>query len=177
MHSTRTALLKRQADELGLPLELVLIPADCSNEVYEEKMQTLIKKAQCEKIGAMGFGDLFLTEIREYRERQLAGTGIEAVFPLWGTPTAALAQEICSSGIEAVLTCVDPRRLPASFVGRYFDPKTISEFPSDVDPCGENGEFHSFVFSSPNFNRFRFLRRFTCILISNRSISINGRRR
>lgn len=151
MHSTREALLRRQAEMLGLPLEIVRIPARCDNEIYERKMRELVEKARAAGVSAMGFGDLYLEDIRKYRERLLEGTGIEPVFPLWGKSTKELAQEMLTAGIGAVLTCVDSSKLPASFSGRFFDEQTIRDFPSDVDPCGENGEFHTFVFASPSF--------------------------
>jgi diphthamide synthase (EF-2-diphthine--ammonia ligase) len=114
-------------------------------------MRELIAKAQKAGVAAMGFGDLYLEDIRKYREAQLSNTGIEPLFPLWNRPTDLLAKEIISSGIAAVLTCIDPKKLPASFAGRRFDSQTIADFPGLVDPCGENGEFHTFVYASPNF--------------------------
>jgi len=151
MHSTRESLLRRQADALGLPLEIVALPAECSNEVYEQKMQALLGKAVKAGVSAMGFGDLFLEDIRAYRERQLRGTGIEAVFPLWRRPTDLLAGEMLNSGIEAVLTCIDPAKLAPSFAGRFFDGNLLRDLPAGVDPCGENGEFHTFVYAAPIF--------------------------
>lgn len=151
MHSTRISLLQSQAEMLGLTLELVVLPGDCTNEIYELKMKALIEKAVNAGVSAMGFGDLYLEDIREYRERQLEGSGIEAVFPLWNRPTGILAQEMLDAGIEAVLTCIDPSKIAESFAGRYFDALTISELPQSVDTCGENGEFHTFVFAGPNF--------------------------
>jgi uncharacterized protein (TIGR00290 family) len=153
MHSTREALLRRQAEALQLPLEIVNIPRDCSNEIYELKMSDLIKKALSAGVNAMGFGDLYLEDIRSYREKQLLGSGIEGVFPLWKRPTGELAREMIKTGIEAVLTCIDPSKLPSSFAGRYFNEQMLDELPKTVDPCGENGEFHTFVFASPNFNK------------------------
>lgn len=151
MHATREDLLRRQADTLGLQLESVYIPANCSNELYEARMQGLIDKALKSGIHAFGFGDLYLEDIRRYRERMLSGTAIEPIFPLWNRPTDILAQEILTSGIEAVITCVDPTKLPSSFAGRLFNQELLKEFPVGVDPCGENGEFHTFVFNSPDF--------------------------
>ncbi len=153
MHSTREILLQLQADALGLPLEIVRIPANCSNEIYETKMQELIEKAIASDVTAMGFGDLYLEDIRNYRVRLLANSGIEPVFPLWGRSTNVLAQEMFASGIEAVLTCIDPTKLSSSFAGRFFNAQTIKDMPANIDPCGENGEFHTFVFSSPNFSK------------------------
>lgn len=152
MHSTRQVLLEKQADALGLPLEIVYIPANCSNEIYAASMESLVQKAIASGVEAIGFGDLFLQDIRNYREQLLAKSGIEPVFPLWQIPTHQLAQEMASLGFEAILTCIDPSKLPTSFAGRNFNSQTIRDFPKDVDPCGENGEFHTFVYSSPNFN-------------------------
>lgn len=132
---------------------MVPLPENCSNDVYLERMQLLLRKAQDAEVNAMGFGDLFLEDIRLYRENQLAGTGIAAVFPLWQRPTRQLAHDILNSGIKAVLTCIDPAKLDESFAGREFSLDTIADFPDDVDPCGENGEFHTFVFESPCFRK------------------------
>jgi uncharacterized protein (TIGR00290 family) len=151
MHSTRESLLIRQAEMLDLPLEIVKIPANCTNEIYERKMQDLNRKAVAAGISALGFGDLYLEDIRQYRERLLAGSGLEPVFPLWKRATDTLARQMIGCGIKAVLTCVDPSKLSPSFAGRYFDIETIADFPKTVDPCGENGEFHTFVFASPSF--------------------------
>lgn len=151
MHSTRHALLRQQAEVLGLPLEVVLIPANCTNEIFETQMRELIAKAKAASVTAMGFGDLYLADIRQYRERLLEGTGIEPVFPLWEIPTSALAREMLASGVKAVLTCIDPKKLAPAFAGRFYDTKLLSDFPSGIDPCGENGEFHTFVFDAPGF--------------------------
>jgi uncharacterized protein (TIGR00290 family) len=151
MHSTREILLQLQADALGLPLEIVQIPVDCTNEIYEAKMRHLAEKALKSGVTAMGFGDLFLEDVRAYRERLLVDYGIDAVFPLWKKPTDILAKEILDVGIKAIFTCVDPTKLAPSFAGRFFDEKTLLDLPQGVDPCGENGEFHTFVFASPNF--------------------------
>ncbi len=151
MHSTRLELLNQQAKELCLPLELVHLPANCTNEIYEHQMKILIEKAKANGVTAMGFGDLYLKDVRDYRIRQLAGSGIRAVFPLWGRPTKALAEEMIVAEFGAVLTCIDPKKLPRSFAGRHFNSDTLAKLPEGVDPCGENGEFHSFVYKSPNF--------------------------
>ena len=153
MHSTRLSLLRQQAEELRLPLEIVQVPAVCTNEIYEERMLKLIAVAKSLDVKAFGFGDLFLSDIRLYRERMLFGTGIEPVFPLWNLPTNELASDMLNSGIKAVLTCIDPAQMPAFFAGRFFTAETTREFPAGVDPCGENGEFHTFVFGSPDFRR------------------------
>ena len=153
MHSTRESLLRYQAEALELPLEIVLIPANCSNEIYEAKMRNLIEKAMTSEVAAMAFGDLFLEDVRAYREKLLVGTGIEPIFPLWGRPTGELAREIIDSGIAAVLTCVDLNKLSRAYAGKFFDTRTIKSFSSDIDPCGERGEFHTFVFEGPNFSK------------------------
>ncbi|PWU16593.1 MAG: ATP-binding protein [Bdellovibrio sp.] len=152
MHSTREALLYLQADRLGLPVEVVRIPDQCENEDYELQMTRLIAKANSQGVDLMAFGDLFLEDIRQYREKMLFGTGIEPIFPLWRRPTDFLAKEMIASGIRAYLTCIDPRKLDRSFVGREFNSALLGDLPRDVDPCGENGEFHTFVSDSPDFN-------------------------
>ncbi len=151
MHAVRTELLAAQARELGLPLRKVTLPYPCSNEIYEAKMKAAIAEARAEGISYIAFGDLFLADIRAYRERLLAGTGVEPIFPLWDKPTAALAREMVASGIKAVLTCVDPRKLAPELAGREFDENFLAELPEGVDPCGENGEFHTFVYAAPGF--------------------------
>jgi uncharacterized protein (TIGR00290 family) len=153
MHSTRRELLERQAQALGLPVETVMLPADCTNEEYEAQFAGVVSKARDAGVSAFGFGDLFLSDVRAYRERTLAGTGIEPVFPLWQRPTNELAEEMISAGIEAVFTCIDPKKLSRDFAGAAFDRETIRAFPPGVDPCGENGEFHSFVLNSPLFKQ------------------------
>ena len=153
MHAVRRELLEAQARAAGLPLWPVAIPSPCSNQQYEEAMGVLVAAARARGVDAFAFGDLFLEEIRVYRERQLAGTGIEPLFPLWLRPTAELAREMIAGGLHAVLTCVDPRRLAPSFAGRQFDESLLADLPSTVDPCGENGEFHTFAWSAPCFTR------------------------
>jgi uncharacterized protein (TIGR00290 family) len=153
MHAVRTSLLEAQAEAAGLPLWKIPIPHGCSNEQYEGAMSAAIERARAEGIGAFGFGDLFLEDIRHYREKQLAGTGMEAVFPLWKKPTGPLAEEMVAAGLRAVLTCVDPNHLPASFAGRQFDRDLLRDLPAQVDACGENGEFHSFAYAGPMFRR------------------------
>jgi uncharacterized protein (TIGR00290 family) len=138
---------------LDLPLEVVNIPAGCTNDEYERAMAKLIQKAAKSGVEAMGFGDLFLGDIRQYRERLLADSGIEPVFPLWQISTEKLAQEMLSAGIGAILTCVDSKKLKRSFAGRMFNENTLAELPKGIDPCGENGEFHTFVFASPSFRQ------------------------
>jgi uncharacterized protein (TIGR00290 family) len=151
MHGVREALLQRQANAIGLPLHRVMIPPACINTVYEEKMNRLVGHAIAQGVTHMAFGDLFLHDIRLYREERLAPSGIRPVFPLWKEPTDLLARRMIASGIKAILTCVDPRKLPPSFAGREFNLKLLNELPPGTDPCGENGEFHTFVYDAPIF--------------------------
>jgi uncharacterized protein (TIGR00290 family) len=149
MHAVRRELLELQAVEVGIPLWTVALP--CSNEQYEARMRDLCSRAIREGVQAMAFGDLFLADIRAYREKQLAGTGLRPLFPVWQIPTAQLAAEMVAAGLKAKITCVDPRVLPAEFAGRDFDAQFLKDLPGTVDPCGENGEFHSFVYQAPGF--------------------------
>jgi len=153
MHAVREALLERQAAATGLPLWRVPIPSPCSNAEYEAAMTQLVTRAVAEGAEVMAFGDLFLEDIRAYRERQLAGTGLEPRFPIWGAPadTPGLAREMVAAGLRAHVTCVDPRKLDPSFAGRTFDAAFLDDLPAGVDPCGENGEFHTFAFAGPMF--------------------------
>lgn len=151
MHGVRRELLERQAAALGLPLWVVELPEVCSNEVYEARMRAFVDRAVADGIEVVGFGDLFLDDIRQYREQQLAGTGLSPVFPLWGRDTRVLAREMLEAGVSAILTCVDPRVVPAGFAGRRWDAALLAELPDGVDPCGERGEFHSFVCDGPGF--------------------------
>lgn len=153
MHAVREELLEAQAAAAGLPLWKVGIPDGCSNEVYEKAMDGVLKRALGEGIKAVAFGDLFLEDIRSYRVERMRDTGIEPIFPIWGRPTAALAREIIAAGLEARLTCVDPRVLDRSFAGRAFDAAFLADLPPGVDPCGERGEFHTFAWSGPMFER------------------------
>ena len=154
MHAVRRTLLQAQADAAGLPLYAIDIPWPCSNAEYERCMQAATERFLGEGFTHVAFGDLFLEDVRRYREDRLAGTGLTPVFPLWKSkPTADLAQEMIRAGVRACLTCVDPRTLPASFAGREFDARLLTELPAGVDPCGENGEFHSFAWSGPMFSR------------------------
>ena len=141
MHAVRETLVEAQASAAGLPLWTVGLPSPCSNEEYESRMRALIERAQAAGISHFAFGDLFLEDIRAYRIRMLAQTGIEPLFPLWGAPdaTAALAREMLDGGLRAVLTCVDPKQLPAEFSGRYYDTALLAALPATVDACGENG--------------------------------------
>ncbi|MEK7468483.1 MAG: ATP-binding protein [Planctomycetota bacterium] len=151
MHAVRRELLEAQAAAAGLPLWPVPLPWPCSNEQYGKQMGALVAKARDAGITHMAFGDLFLEDIRRYREEQLAGSGVTPVFPLWGRPTRPLAADMIAGGLKAVLTCVDPRRLDRRFAGRTFDADLLGELPATVDPCGENGEFHTFCFAGPMF--------------------------
>jgi uncharacterized protein (TIGR00290 family) len=151
MHAVRRSLLEQQADRLGLPLHLVHIPSPCPNDLYEVRMRAAMDTAAQEGVTAMVFGDLFLEDVRLYRERAMAPTRIEPIFPLWSRPTGELARQMISDGVRAVLTCVDPAQLSPSFVGRAFDQDLLNDLPSDVDPCGERGEFHTFVWDAPSF--------------------------
>jgi len=152
MHAVRRTLLEAQAAAAGLPLHVIEIPWPCPNEAYEAALGAFVAGQKAQGVEAMAFGDLFLQDIRAYREDKLAGSGIAPLFPLWGRDTAALAHEMISGGLEARLTCVDPRKLPASFAGRAFDEQLIADLPAGVDPCGENGEFHTCVFAGPMFS-------------------------
>jgi uncharacterized protein (TIGR00290 family) len=153
MHGVREELLHAQLEAAGLPASLVRIPYPCSNEVYERKMAAAMKEAKAAGVTHVIFGDLFLGEVRAYRERQLAGTGITPIFPVWGRPTPALAREMIGAGVEAHLATVDLKKLPVSFAGRRFDLSLLDALPESADPCGENGEFHSFVSAGPMLTR------------------------
>ena len=152
MHAVRRSLLETQAERLGLPLHVVEIPSPCPNEVYEERMAGAVQAAQADGADRMVFGDLFLEDVRAYREGNLAGTGLTPVFPLWGRRTDEVARDMLRAGIRAVLTCVDPRVVPAELAGRAFDSSLLDELPEGVDPCGERGEFHTFVWDAPGFH-------------------------
>lgn len=151
MHAVREELLEAQAAAAGLPLWKVRIPYPCPNEAYEAAMAEACARAMAEGITEMAFGDLFLEDVRDYRLQKLAGTGLSARFPLWGRPTDALAREMIAGGLQARLTCVDPRILDPAFVGRAFDADLLRDLPASVDPCGERGEFHSFCHAGPMF--------------------------
>jgi uncharacterized protein (TIGR00290 family) len=153
MHAVRTELLRAQAEAADLPLWPVPIPWPCSNGEYESAMDAAMARARAEGITHVAFGDLFLEDIRRYREERLAPTGITPLFPLWGTPTDALARRMVDAGLRARLTCVDPKSLDARFAGREFDAALLAELPPSVDPCGERGEFHSFTYDGPMFRR------------------------
>ena len=153
MHAVRHELLELQAESVGVPLWTVPLPWPCSNEQYEGRMRDLVTRALDAGVEAMAFGDLFLADIRAYREKQLAGTGLQPLFPVWQIPTADLARSMIASGLRAKITCVDPKVLPAEFAGRDFDSQFLADLPPGIDPCGENGEFHSFVYDGPGFRQ------------------------
>lgn len=153
MHSTRRVLVERQAAATGLPLTIVHLPWPCANVDYERIMNSVCMEAVARGISGCAFGDLFLADIRAYRERQLKDTGLEPIFPLWQLPTASLAREMINCGLRAKLVCVDPAKLAPEFAGRDFDRELLAELPQEVDRCGENGEFHSFVYAGPMFSR------------------------
>jgi len=151
MHGVRRALLERQAESLGLPLETVFIAKDSSNEDYETKMKSTLLRYQSRGVASVAFGDVFLQDVRRYREDNLVKVGMKALFPLWNRDTAELARLFVDLGFKAVVTCVDSNALDGAFVGREFDGELLSDLPSTVDACGENGEFHSFVYDGPMF--------------------------
>ena len=153
MHSTRRALVELQAEAAGLPLITAPIPWPCSNAEYESAMKQVCDQALAQGITAIAFGDLFLADVRAYRERQLQGTGLEPLFPIWGQPTKELAREMVKAGLRAKLVCVDPKQLSSSFAGRDFDQTLLDDLPAGIDPCGENGEFHTCVYAGPMFKR------------------------
>jgi uncharacterized protein (TIGR00290 family) len=153
MHGVREELLMGQLDAAGLPPLILRIPYPCPNEIYEQKMAAAMADAKAADVTHVIFGDLFLADLRAYREAQLAKVGMTAVFPLWMRPTAALAREMIASGVEAHLTTIDLKKLPPSFAGQRFDLGLLDAFPSGIDPCGENGEFHSFVSAGPMLAR------------------------
>jgi uncharacterized protein (TIGR00290 family) len=152
MHAVRRELVERQAAAAELPLWAVPLPWPCSNEQYEALIAQTCAKAVAAGIEGVAFGDLFLEDVRAYREKQLKGTGLQPVFPVWGLPTRALAEEMIASGMRAKLTCIDTGKLDRSFAGREFDRALLSDLPEGVDPCGERGEFHSFVYAGPMLN-------------------------
>ncbi len=151
MHAVRRELVELQAERAGLPLWEVALPWPCSNEQYEVLMAAACERAVNAGIDVVAFGDLYLRDIRAYREKQLAGTGLDPMFPVWDIPTRHLADEMINAGVKAKITCVDPKQLDPAFVGRDFDSEFLRDLPEAVDPCGENGEFHSFCYASPAF--------------------------
>ena len=153
MHGVREAILQAQLEAAGLPSIVVRIPYPCPNEIYEARMAEALAAAKAGGISAIVFGDLFLEDIRAYRVAKLAGTGIEPLFPLWQRPTDRLARDMIAGGLETYLATVDLKKLPSSFAGRKFDATLLADFPDGIDPCGENGEFHSCVVAGPMFSR------------------------
>jgi uncharacterized protein (TIGR00290 family) len=152
MHGVRRAVLDAQAGALGLPLHIVELPWPCPNDVYQQRMATALDQARHAGVEAMVFGDLFLEDIRRDRESSLAGTGIAPVFPLWHRPTVEVARDLLALGFRALVVCVDVARTPREIAGRWFDDALLEELPAEVDPCGENGEFHTVVVDGPGFS-------------------------
>jgi uncharacterized protein (TIGR00290 family) len=151
MHGVRRTVLEAQAAAAGLPLWTVPLPWHCSNEIYEQRMAEVCQRAVNEGIDAIAFGDLFLEDVRAYRERNLAPTGLEPLFPLWKIPTDELARAMIAGGLRARISCVDTEKLPASFAGREFNEELLRDFPPGIDPCAERGEFHTCVYAGPMF--------------------------
>jgi uncharacterized protein (TIGR00290 family) len=151
MHATRMELLHTQAEAVRLPLQVVKIPSPCSNDRYDEIMRGFIRESLGAGIRHMAFGDIFLEDIRHYREDRLTGTGIEPLFPLWGIPSGDLARHMMSSGLKAYVSCIDPAKVPAHIVGRAWTEELLEELPQGVDPCGEHGEFHTIAVDGPMF--------------------------
>ena len=152
MHAVRRRLLEAQANAADVSLRTVQLPWPCTNEQYEERMRVAVAQAVAEGFTHVAFGDLFLEDVRKYREEKLAGTGLTPVFPIWGIPTDELAARMVEGGLRSVLTCVNPKHLPRSFAGRQFDRALLDDLPAGVDRCGERGEFHSFAWDGPMFN-------------------------
>ena len=151
MHGVRRTVLEAQAEAVGVPLWKVPLPWPCTNDDYEARMAAACRRAVAEGFDTIAFGDLFLRDIRAYREKQLAGSGLTPIFPLWEIPTAQLARDMIAGGLRARLSCVDSKQLDASFAGRDFGVELLAELPAAVDPCGENGEFHTCVYDGPMF--------------------------
>lgn len=151
MHGVRTSLLEEQAASVGLTIQKVLVPKECTNGIYESRMREAVQTLRSKGISVIAFGDIFLEDVRRYRERNLSRTGIEPVFPLWKEDTTKLARQFVDLGFKAIVTCVDSQALDKSFVGRDLDRMFLSDLPPSVDPCGENGEYHSFVYGGPIF--------------------------
>ncbi|MBN9260993.1 MAG: adenine nucleotide alpha hydrolase [Hyphomicrobium sp.] len=152
MHGVRRSLAKAQAKAAGLPLHIISLPSPCSNEVYEERMSAFVAKARAAGVEAMAFGDLFLEDIRAYREERLRGSGITPLFPLWERDTRQLARDMISSGLRARVVSLNPRAIARDLIGREFDADLLDDLPSTADPCGENGEFHTFAYAGPMFD-------------------------
>jgi len=152
MHAVRRTLLEAQARAAGVPLRTIPLPWPCTNEEYEARMRAAVSQAVDEGFTHVAFGDLFLEDVRNYRERLFDGTGIDPLFPIWGEDTAQLARRFIADGFEARIVCVDTTQLDASFAGRIFDTQLLDDFPTAIDPCGERGEFHTFVHGGPIFS-------------------------
>ena len=153
MHAVRHDVLEAQAEAARLPLRIVRIPSPCSNEIYEQRMRAAVEDAVGDGFTHVAFGDLFLEDIRRYREERLAGTGLEPLFPVWGIPTTTLAGQMIDGGLRARLACVDTRKLDPRFAGRDFNRALLADLPRGIDPCGENGEFHTCVYAGPMFHQ------------------------
>jgi uncharacterized protein (TIGR00290 family) len=153
MHAVRKELLQAQAEAVGLPVWPVPIPWPCSDGQYDAAMTSVLARARQEGVEKVAFGDLFLEDVRRYREERLQGTGVEPLFPIWGVPTRTLAERMIGAGLRARLTCVDPKQLDPAFAGREFDAALLGELPAAVDPCGERGEFHTLAYDGPMFRR------------------------
>jgi len=152
MHAVRRALVEAQAERTGIALWAVELPWPCSNLEYEDRMRAVCQRATAEGITAIAFGDLFLQDVRNYRVRQLQGTGLEPLFPVWQIATEQLSREMIAAGVKAKITCVDPAKLAKSFAGQDYDSRLLQTLPPEIDPCGENGEFHTFVYDAPVFS-------------------------
>ena len=152
MHGVREDILRAQADAAGLPLMTIPLPWPCSNEIYEARLRAAVNRAVAAGFTHVAFGDLFLEDVRRYREDRLAGTGLTPLFPLWQRSTPALAREMIASGLRARLSCLDPRVMPRELIGAEFDERLLASLPSSVDPCGERGEFHTCVTAGPMFS-------------------------
>ena len=153
MHGVREQLIRNQADSLGLPLDVVSIPQQCSDEEYRQRMESAMRRHHARGCRSVVFGDIFLQDIRRYREEHLAKVGMKPVFPIWQADSRDLSRTFIETGFQAVITCVDTQALPSSFTGRLYDRSFIADLPAEADPCGENGEFHSFVFDGPIFSK------------------------
>jgi uncharacterized protein (TIGR00290 family) len=153
MHGVRRELLDAQADATGLPLWVIPLPSPCTNEYYERRMSNALHFVRSLGVDSVAFGDLYLEDIRQYREKQFSHRGVELLFPIWGLPTGELSKTMLRSGVKARLSCVDPRAVPTEYAGRDYDAALLAELPPSADPCAENGEFHTFVYAGPMFRR------------------------
>jgi uncharacterized protein (TIGR00290 family) len=168
MHGVRRALLERQAESIGLPLEIVNITKDASDGEYETRMKAVLERYQGKGVGSVAFGDIFLEDLKKYREVNLAKIGMTGVFPIWKRESRELASSFIDRGFKAIVTCIDSERLEKGFAGREFDSRFVRDLPSGVDPCGENGEFHSFVYDGPIFKKRVEVARGEIVLRDNR---------